>query len=809
MDNLILYDYTALEIPEPLSCFNTVDKKWVDPKVDTTLKAFTGPKLRISISATYSGVLINKRVYPGVAVRRAAPTWVDNYGKPVLPEHPLPPTAFHAGTDPKPIGRVTRQKFIPFVSKDKLLVDYKTPEPYGSKGSGTILLDCQIAGHDNIEMVLDRRLTTTSAGHLPGALVCSICGKDWVPDLTPCGHKPGRVYEVELGDSNKIVKMECYLIDPPKLYDHIAFVNKPAAALSGVESISGLIDAMALETSVADSLPVSTVSEFIITDAKSHELVFYGEDRTLNTEPKAVSFVSLSSNNLEGNNTMAEEKKFGSLLDVLADRMAVYIRMSKDDPANYENHKNASVSKMFEDDKPSDEDITSMASQILGFVSKDSEEEGAELQLLDGLEETDLWDADTNVYDAGEVDNLIHEFLYAYKFLPDEAYVEDADKKKPQDKPGGSNVGKYSKSDGPFCGPKGGAPAGSFPIGTLKRAKAALAYAKNAPNPGGIKKCVCDKWGSQLPSCQASSKKKDEVEQPEGWEWAEFGIDKDYTSLPEPNEEGFVVEGMGHDEALDAIQLAELSDLPHPKAVPGTVERRKMDDSDFAGPNRTFFAATVEQCENSLFQLDAVKDKTDSELVARIQKNLNRKLELLGAKPEEEDSTDSSEEASAKEDANDKGDETQETVVETLAARIKSLEQKLGNTQDAMKEQTEENSRLRDMLRAEKRLNREILVDRLVDLKLALGKPEVVSVASEDSIKEFRDKLTSRKVDSLIDSISDLRLELLGKESSGVQEAMKDGELDDDSVKQGTETKPVEKPTSPKAEAKEKLGGSN
>jgi hypothetical protein len=68
---------------------------------------------------------------------------------------------------------------------------------------------------------------------------------------------------------------------------------------------------------------------------------------------------------------------------------------------------------------------------------------------------------------------------------------------KMQKKPGGSNVGKYknvSKSD--FAGKSGGAPAGSYPINTRKRAKAALAYAHNAPNPSGIKAAVRKKWPS-------------------------------------------------------------------------------------------------------------------------------------------------------------------------------------------------------------------------------------------------------------------------------------------------------------------------
>lgn len=62
-------------------------------------------------------------------------------------------------------------------------------------------------------------------------------------------------------------------------------------------------------------------------------------------------------------------------------------------------------------------------------------------------------------------------------------------------KAGGSNVGKYKnvkKSE--FAGPAGDAPEGSYPINSLKRAKAALAYADNAPDPEGIKRAVYRKY---------------------------------------------------------------------------------------------------------------------------------------------------------------------------------------------------------------------------------------------------------------------------------------------------------------------------
>jgi hypothetical protein len=62
-------------------------------------------------------------------------------------------------------------------------------------------------------------------------------------------------------------------------------------------------------------------------------------------------------------------------------------------------------------------------------------------------------------------------------------------------KPGGSNVGRYPGVKA-FAGPSGGAPAGSFPINTRARGKAALSYARHAPNPGGIRQAVRAKYPS-------------------------------------------------------------------------------------------------------------------------------------------------------------------------------------------------------------------------------------------------------------------------------------------------------------------------
>jgi hypothetical protein len=75
-------------------------------------------------------------------------------------------------------------------------------------------------------------------------------------------------------------------------------------------------------------------------------------------------------------------------------------------------------------------------------------------------------------------------------------------------KPGGSNVGKYKNVDKKsFAGTAGGAPKGSYPINTEKRAKAALSYAHNAPNPSGIRSAVHSKYPSLGKPVKKGSKK--------------------------------------------------------------------------------------------------------------------------------------------------------------------------------------------------------------------------------------------------------------------------------------------------------------
>lgn len=69
-----------------------------------------------------------------------------------------------------------------------------------------------------------------------------------------------------------------------------------------------------------------------------------------------------------------------------------------------------------------------------------------------------------------------------------------------RDKPGSSNAGKYKNvKPSNFAGAAGGSSKYSYPINTKARAKAALSYAHNAPNPSGIKKAVYKKFPDLKP----------------------------------------------------------------------------------------------------------------------------------------------------------------------------------------------------------------------------------------------------------------------------------------------------------------------
>lgn len=83
--------------------------------------------------------------------------------------------------------------------------------------------------------------------------------------------------------------------------------------------------------------------------------------------------------------------------------------------------------------------------------------------------------------------------------------ISRSKEKKLEQKPGGSNTGKYkSVSPKEFAGASGGTSKYSFPINSIARGRSALKLAHNAPNPEGIKAAVYKKY----PQLKPKNKKK-------------------------------------------------------------------------------------------------------------------------------------------------------------------------------------------------------------------------------------------------------------------------------------------------------------
>jgi len=73
--------------------------------------------------------------------------------------------------------------------------------------------------------------------------------------------------------------------------------------------------------------------------------------------------------------------------------------------------------------------------------------------------------------------------------------ISSKEKAKLKKMKGSSNTGKYKDVEAKdFVGAAGGASKYSYPIDTISRARAALAQARKAPNPAGIRRAVYKRY---------------------------------------------------------------------------------------------------------------------------------------------------------------------------------------------------------------------------------------------------------------------------------------------------------------------------
>lgn len=191
---------------------------------ESMLKDGKNAKLKIVVDATHSGVRTNNRVYPGRKVAAGFKSFFDKknggtaeYNKPVL---------LHHEDHNDPVGRVYNAIFTPLKTGRDFELDYENPDEVGSKGSGVVTVNAEIADPEAIKKILDGRYITVSAGHSTDAMYCSICGGDIYGK--DCMHIPGKSYDAEGEEVSAEDGTKCFAITNNMTYHELSFVNFPA-----------------------------------------------------------------------------------------------------------------------------------------------------------------------------------------------------------------------------------------------------------------------------------------------------------------------------------------------------------------------------------------------------------------------------------------------------------------------------------------------------------------------------------------------------------------------------------------------------
>lgn len=220
-----------------------------------------GLKVVVSIDATYSGYLLNHRVYPGkyMGDRRSWGTWISKdrggvapYDKPIL--------THHQQDRGDPIGRVVTARWIQLWNDaGRFKDDWRQPATRYEEGSGKIIIDAAILDPEAQVKVLDGRYSTFSSGQSSSNAWCSVCGHDVAADGW-CEHVPGRVYEIEAEDES-VQQVSMYLITGYLDYHEGSFVNIPGNAFSKVTEIK-VDDLERVAKQVEDGLRVEHANSY-------------------------------------------------------------------------------------------------------------------------------------------------------------------------------------------------------------------------------------------------------------------------------------------------------------------------------------------------------------------------------------------------------------------------------------------------------------------------------------------------------------------------------------------------------------------
>lgn len=237
--------------------------------------------LNVRMRATNSGYLLNRRVYPGVAMKKSVGTWTDAkhggtapYNKPILINHD--------SYDVKSaIGRVTRAEYVQLKQGDAFVKDFKNPSTGTDLGSGYIILDGKVTDPDAVMRILDGRFNTVSTSFHTDDGFCSICGHNIIESLRNnkdlCEHTPGRTYKFEDKE------YPCYLVSGLMDYEEVSYVSLPAQP--NAFNLQVALDQSSGETANAVTQDNASVLSMSLSDSEGHNMELIVKDGEENKLP--------------------------------------------------------------------------------------------------------------------------------------------------------------------------------------------------------------------------------------------------------------------------------------------------------------------------------------------------------------------------------------------------------------------------------------------------------------------------------------------------------------------------------------------
>jgi hypothetical protein len=254
--DLVTFDFLNPELTRIKDDFDNARGPF-KPIKDSDLKDVEAKGLKVKIAATHAGIVTrNNMFYLPDKMKKAAPTFLEDYGKPILKHHDekqdnigrvidssyvdtsgvikdtlkdsfspdgvFSESSFHDFCE----GKMPFSYQVDFVRKhfDKLVHDKTSIIKNGAYiGLGHIQIICDITDPDAIQKFLDGRFLTGSVGASTNRAICSICKQDYTKD-GECEHVPGAEYEGR----------KCVLIAGDFFYDEYSVVNSPADRQSRV-----------------------------------------------------------------------------------------------------------------------------------------------------------------------------------------------------------------------------------------------------------------------------------------------------------------------------------------------------------------------------------------------------------------------------------------------------------------------------------------------------------------------------------------------------------------------------------------------